>query len=154
MQQIKEDSKSILSQQKFDWPSCFFFSCNYFSSCRFLVPSRKNVRSGFFLLFFFTRVCARARAWLVTENAWEFSTSPTAPIRERERKIGLLFSDISRRGKRIVVAFDHHRLDLCAARFRAYAIIKYPRSKLSRSDITIYESLRAKARWNYRDVPW
>lgn len=39
-------------------------------------------------------------------------------------------------------------------RFRAFVIIKCPRDDLSRSDVMIYESLRAEVRWNYRDVPW
>jgi len=78
-------------------------------------------------------------------------------LHERENTRELFFPDnISRHGKRLDDDIDR-RSSLSAStrrRFRAFVIIKCPRDDLSRSDVMIYESLRAEVRWNYRDVPW
>lgn len=85
------------------------FFRDYFSSCGFLVQSRKNVRSDFFS-FFFLRGCLRASTRLtVTENAWGFSAGPTAPMQERTRNRITFLQYIAtrktrRRHRRVVVA--------------------------------------------------
>lgn len=59
--------------------------CDYFSSCSFLVPSRKNVHSGFFL--FFLRGCLRACTRLTGngERLGIFRRSDRTYTRERMR---------------------------------------------------------------------
>lgn len=129
------------------------FFRDYFSTCRFLVPSRKNVRSGFFLPFFYAGVCARARAWLVTENAWEFSAGPTAPTREENEKSHYFFPVY--RDAENAPTSPPSRSIIIGLLYASRCDNKMPAGHdLSRSDVTIYEPLRAKARWNYRDVPW
>lgn len=74
---------------------------------------------------------------------------------EREGENYFFLDNISRHGKRDDSDIDQ-RSSLSVStrrRFRAFVIMKCPRDDLSRSDVMIYESLRAEVRWNYRDVP-
>ena len=125
------------------------FFRDYFSSCGFLVQSRKNVRSDFFSFFFFTRVFAREHAPDCNgERLGIFRRSDRTYARENEKSdyFFAVYCDAenastssSRR------RCGHHRPSLCR-RFRAHVILKCPRDDLSRSDVTIYEPLRAETR--------
>lgn len=128
------------------------FFRDYFFSCRFLIPSRKNMRSRFFL-FFFTRVFFLRASTRLTGNGERlgiFRRSDRTYTRERTRNRITFFRYIATRKTHRRHRRRHHAQSSSVPptrrRFRAHVIVKCPRGDLSRSNVTIYESLRAEGK--------